>query len=193
MRVLRMTTRSLMLIIAFFAVLIGGAIEGMKLAVDLKEEMRARQGVVDEIDNSLKQANIWINNLERRLAKSKQQATLDPRHDHWTKDLAHRRTSADRLARVKPKYERLAYYPWEAFPDSKNDFYERYYLTGSELYHFNRYLDHRAYVIWSFSGAAVAVSLILVSALLIGLIARRLIHFRSDRTPSSASFATDRG
>jgi hypothetical protein len=154
-----------MLLVALVALLIGGAFEGKRLALVLKEEVRARQSVVDQIDSTWKQDQSWIASLEPRIAKSRQQATPDPRHDHWTKQLAYHRASAARMSRVKPKYERLAARPWEAFP--KDEGYERYYMDANELYYYNRYLDHTVFVLWSLCGGVLGVLPILGSALLL--------------------------
>src|SRR4051794_8952005 len=123
MPVLRMTTRTLMFLVAFVAVLIGGAFEGMRLAMALKEEVRVRRAVVDHIREVLAQDQSWIGSLEKRIARSETQPTPDPRHDYWKTDLAYRQAQVARFARLEPKYQRLAYRPWIAFPDPKEVYY----------------------------------------------------------------------
>jgi hypothetical protein len=146
-------------LVAVLALLLAGVPLGLKLGLKVKEEVRARQAVVDSIQNFLTQSDSWVSSLETRLARSERQSVKDPRHDHWLEQIASWREIAADCRRDLPIYSRLARYPWLPFPGKH---WERYYLSDQELAYLNTYQEPRAAAIWSGAGAAVVVAVILI-------------------------------
>jgi hypothetical protein len=163
---IRFTVRSMMMLVAVVAVLLAGIPVGMKLGLNLKEEVRARRAVVERIKSWLNQSNAWIQSREMRIARSEGQAVRDPRHERWLEELPEWRATAASCRRDLPVYERLARYPWLPFPKGR---YDREYLSASEFAYINRFQDHRAAAIWSGAGAAAFVlgTLMLISLTLV--------------------------
>jgi hypothetical protein len=171
-----------MLIVALVAGFIGAVFHGMRSAVGLKSEIQARQGVVDEIDNELSYSKMWTENLERRIARSARQPSRDPRHEFWTERLALWQTIAAKARRIRPKYERLVWRPWERFPDVRVDGCQRIYAdpdTGQPFPPTRAF--EAAYLRWSLGWATVAALVIVAVGLGTYRIGRHLIPRRSGR------------
>ena len=169
---LRFTLRSLMMLVAVVALLLAGIPAGMNLGLSVKEEARARQGVVDQINSWLDQSKSWIESRQLRIARSERQAVHDPRHRRWLEEVTEWNAIAVSCRRDLPVYERLAKYPWLPFPDGRH---KRDYLSADALAYINQFQEHRAASIWAASGAAVVVLGILTLVLIALVVGRRVL------------------
>ena len=169
----RLSVRRMMFLVAVATLLLSGGFLGMEMGTRLKEEVRARRAVADKIGGFLDQGDSRIYSLEMRIARSERQAARDPRHDRWVGELAWNRSRAASLRRDLPTYERLASFPWLPFPEGA---WEREYLDERDMFLLNRSLERKAAILWSGSGAAVAVLAILLLVLLVNVMARRFLQ-----------------
>jgi hypothetical protein len=117
------------------AVLLAGARIGGAWGLELKEELRARQGLVAQQAGIVKSLDARIVSLQQRIPESEGSETRNPRHDRWVKELAKVRSRGGLVRRKLATYRRLATRPWEAFPGGGG---ERVYLETSERAYLNR-------------------------------------------------------
>lgn len=181
----RMTHRRWLLLIAVSAALIGGAYQGTEWSLRLKEEVRARQGVVSNLHQHLDQNVSKVSSLSTRIRQSTGQAVLDPRHDRWVRELAQAQSSATYWQGVIPKFERLTNRPWEAYPEGlyrRFDIY-RYYLSDREQDYLNRYNERWPALYWSSVGSTTAIFLYLMLILFLGVIGQRFVPLRRPEVP----------
>jgi hypothetical protein len=178
MRVTRMTTRGLMLVVALIAVSIALVFNAIQSSARMKQEIWARQGVVAVIDNSVQGAEMWIGNLERRIDRSLQQPIRDVRHDRWTRDLASRKKQRALYAKIKPTYERIVWRPWERFPT--DEYFMVFYvdqLHERGAYAYDRAFE-KAYRQWALYWALGISAAVLAVGSVVVWIAKRVIARR---------------
>jgi hypothetical protein len=167
MRIPRLTTWRLMLMIAIMALLIAGAIEST-WAFRLREELRARQGTAQNIDSWLQDTRSRLAATESRIARAETQQSPDPRLQRWRKEVIVYRTRIAQFELDLNTYQRLAVRPWETWP-SKG--YERNYLSDEDFAYVYRLHRDRTLVFWRvFFGlagvlAALALAPLLASAM----------------------------
>lgn len=120
MRAFRLTTRGLMFVVAFIALLGGLVFRVLEDDVELRKEVRARLAALDEIDGRLREAGRQIQELSARIDHSDRQTIPHPDRRAWAASLAGWRSTETQQKALRPRYLRLVWCPWIDFlPDSR--------------------------------------------------------------------------